>query len=104
MHPAFSVIFFTVTSGTGYGVLVFLALISLLNLEIFFDVNNNHIFAISTLIGLAMVALGLMSSSFHLANKKNAWRAFFRFKSSWLSKEAVFAVISFPVALLFIIS
>jgi DMSO reductase anchor subunit len=104
MHPAFSVIFFTVTSGTGYGVLVFLALISLLNLEIFFDVNNNHIFAISTLIGLVMVALGLMSSSFHLANKKNAWRAFFRFKSSWLSKEAVFAVISFPVALLFIIS
>jgi DMSO reductase anchor subunit len=104
MHPAFSVIFFTTTSGAGYGVLVFLSLLGLVNTESFFNPEVAEIFAMSGIFGLALVAFGLMASSFHLANKKNAWRAFFRFKSSWLAREAVFAVLSFPIALGFIAS
>jgi DMSO reductase anchor subunit len=104
MHPAFSVIFFTTTSGAGYGLLVFLALLGIVNTESLANQEIAQVFAISGLIGLGLVALGLMSSSFHLANKKNAWRAFFRFKSSWLAREAVFAVLSFPITLVFIAS
>ncbi len=104
MHPAFSVIFFTVTSGAGYGVLVFLGIIGLFIPEVFTEVGAPEIFLIGGAIGLGMVIIGLMSSSLHLANKKNAWRAFFRFRSSWLSREAIFAVVSIPVVLAFFAS
>ncbi len=102
MHPAFSVILFTVSSGMGYGVLVFSALIALLSKE---SVNHfSDALFTSTSFGLLCVVLGLISSTFHLANPKNAWRAFLRFRSSWLSREGVFAVLSFPIALIFIAS
>ena len=42
-----------------------------------------------------MVA-GLVSSTFHLANPRNAWRAMMRVRTSWLSREAVLAVVFFP--------
>ena len=46
---------------------------------------------VSVLISLVLISAGLASSSLHLANPKNAWRAFFRFKTSWLSREAALA-------------
>jgi DMSO reductase anchor subunit len=55
------------------------------------------------LIALLLITAGLLSSVGHLANPKNAWRAFFRFKTSWLSREGVFAVIFYPVAILYLI-
>ncbi len=57
-------------------------------------------------IGLAVVIFttGLMSSTFHLANPKNAWRSFTRFRSSWLSREAVFAVMLYPLILAYVAS
>jgi DMSO reductase anchor subunit len=102
MHPAFSVILFTVTSGMGYGILVFSALIALQSANPGGQLANTLL--ASTSIGLICVALGLISSTFHLANPKNAWRAFFRFRSSWLSREGVFAILSFPITILFIVS
>jgi len=48
---------------------------------------------------LALVA-GLASSSFHLTNPKNAWRAWMRFRTSWLSREAVLAVVVMVLAFL----
>jgi DMSO reductase anchor subunit len=44
----------------------------------------------------------LISSTLHLASPKNAWRAFSRFKSSWLSREAVFAILLYPSVLLYL--
>jgi DMSO reductase anchor subunit len=44
------------------------------------------------------VSIGLVSSTMHLANPKNAWRSFSRFRTSWLSREAVFAILLYPVA------
>ena len=45
------------------------------------------------------MSLGLLSSVLHLANPKNAWRSFSRFRTSWLSREAVFAGRLTPVVL-----
>lgn len=104
MHPAFSVIFFTVTSGMGYGLLFFSGLLVLLGrAETMIEPLANPL-VISGVLGLTLVIIGLLSSTLHLANPKNAWRAFFRFRSSWLSREGVFALLSFPIALLFISS
>jgi DMSO reductase anchor subunit len=47
---------------------------------------------------LVLVAAGLMSSTLHLANPKNVWRAVTRVRTSWLSREGVLALIFFPVA------
>ncbi len=98
MHPAISVIFFTVTSGAGYGVLAMLALTRLFGLDLALQSDQMMI----GLTGLGLVTAGLISSTFHLANPKNAWRSFIRFRTSWLSREAVFAIIFYPVSLLYI--
>ena len=50
-------------------------------------------------LALTLVAAGLASSVLHLAKPANAWRAFSRFRTSWLSREAVFATCLFPVAI-----
>jgi DMSO reductase anchor subunit len=97
MHPAFSVIFFTVASGAGFG------LFSLLFIADFFKLGgsfSNDQLVAGGLIALALVVFGLLSSTFHLANPKNAWRAFSRFRTSWLSREGVFAVVFMPLALI----
>ena len=101
MHPALSVILFTVTSGLGYGMLAFIALFVLLQPQLTLEANGINAIVSATGIGLVSVFIGLAFSALHLSNPKNAWRAFFRFRSSWLSKEGVFAVLSFPVAIAF---
>lgn len=101
MHPAFSVIFFTVASGAGFG------LISLLFIADFFKLgggfSREHL-VIGGLMAMGLIVFGLLSSTFHLANPKNAWRAFSRFRTSWLSREGVFAVAFMPLALIYLLS
>jgi len=99
MNPAFSVIFFTVTSGAGYGLLILLALSRITSLVPAITPGQTLAFG---LVGLLLVSAGLVSSTFHLANPKNAWRSFTRFKTSWLSREAVFAILFYPVSLLWL--
>jgi DMSO reductase anchor subunit len=99
MHPAFSVIFFTVASGAGFG------LFSLLFLADFFKLGggfNQDQLVAGGLIAMGLVVFGLLSSTFHLANPKNAWRAMSRFRTSWLSREGVFAIVFMPLALLYL--
>lgn len=98
MHPAFSVIAFTVMSGAGYGLFILLAMAGLFG---FAEVDAD-VALVGGLASLALITLGLMSSVLHLANPKNAWRAFFRFKTSWLSREGVFAVAFYPFALIYL--
>lgn len=99
MHPAFSVIFFTVSSGAGLGLFALLAIADLTGLG---GGLRNEYLLLGGLMALTMVAAGLLSSVFHLANPKNAWRAFSRFRTSWLSREGVFAMAFFPAALLYL--
>ena len=95
MHPAPSVIIFTTLSGLGFGLLAFLGL----------DipaVRGGSAFAFFV-IAYGLAVGGLLASTFHLGNKKNAIYAFSQWRSSWLSREgiaAVFTLLVFaPVAL-----
>ena len=97
MHPALSVILFTVLSGFGYGLFLSLALVDLFN-----QPTDARIFVSGSVIGLVLVTGGLLSSTLHLANPKNAWRAFSRFRTSWLSREGVFAILFYPPALAYL--
>ena len=99
MKPAVSIIFFTVSSGAGLGLLALIALCDTFAPE---SLPAEALWR-GALLGLALVAIGLASSVLHLANPKNAWRSFARFKSSWLSREAVFSAALFPVSGLYIV-
>lgn len=98
MHAAFSVIFFTVTSGLGYGLMTLLVVAYLSGFGAISEQNA----LIAGVAALVFITLGLLSSTFHLANPKNAIRAFSRFRTSWLSREGVFAVLFYPFALMFL--
>ena len=91
MHPAYSVIFFTTASGAGLGLLAWLGLGNALDL-----LPKSQWFGFFG-VGLAVVLLsaGLMSSTFHLGRPERAWRAFSQWRSSWLSREGVSAVLTY---------
>ena len=101
MHPAFSVIFFTVASGAGFGLFSLLFLADMFKLGGGFSQSQ---LVAGGLIAMGLVVFGLLASTFHLANPKNAWRAFNRFRTSWLSREGVFAVVFMPLALIYLAS
>ena len=87
MHPAISVIFFTVTSGAGFGLLTFIGL--------GVPMPSDGVWAfIAALLGGGLAVAGLISSTFHLGHPERAWRAFSQWRSSWLSREGVCAVIT----------
>ena len=97
MRPAYSVIIFTTASGAGYGLLVWLALTAL-----FHGPTANRWFAAAGfLLALALITAGLVSSTFHLGRPERAWRAFSQWRSSWLSREGVFSIATYPAAILF---
>jgi len=99
MHPAYSVIAFTTMSGAGYGLLALLGVLGasgLLPAERWFG------FAAFAL-ALALVTAGLLASTFHLGHPERAWRAFSQWRSSWLSREGVAAVIAYVPAGIFAI-
>ncbi len=81
MHPAPSVIVFSVFSGLGFGLLAFLG----------FGAVHSYSFALWVL-GYAFAIVGLLASTFHLGNPQRALKAFSQWRSSWLSREAWAAV------------
>ncbi|MBP7370796.1 MAG: dimethyl sulfoxide reductase anchor subunit [Arenimonas sp.] len=96
MNPALSVIFFSTLSGTGYGLWFWWAS-SLLGHNRDFGIKDY----LTLIIGAVFVMTGLLSSTMHLGRKERAWRAFSQWRSSWLSREGVCAVLCFlPAGLL----
>lgn len=95
MHPAPSVIIFTTLSGLGFGLFAFLGL----GLP---DVSGWVAFTFFAL-AYALSCAGLVASTFHLGNPKNAIYAFSQWRSSWLSREGIMAVVTLltfaPVAI-----
>jgi len=99
MKPAFSIIFFTVGSGAGLGLLALVALFDLVSP----DFLPSQAVWRSALLALILIAAGLASSTMHLANPKNAWRSLARVRTSWLSREAASALALFPAAGIYIV-
>jgi DMSO reductase anchor subunit len=52
-------------------------------------------------VGLGLVTIGLLSSTFHLGHPERAWRALSQWRSSWLSREGVAAVATYVPAILY---
>jgi DMSO reductase anchor subunit len=97
MHPALSIVFFTTASGAGFGLLALIGVAAPLGL-----VPQNPGFAFAALTAATVLALaGLLSSFLHLGRPERAWRAFSQWRSSWLSREGVLAVLTFVPATIF---
>src|ERR1044071_1359987 len=95
MHPAYSVIVFTTASGAGYGLLTGLSAAILMRL-----VPRDPMFGFFSLgAALALITIGLLTSTLHLGRPARAWRALSQVGTSWLSREGVAALITYlPVA------
>jgi sulfite dehydrogenase (quinone) subunit SoeC len=97
VNPAYSVILFTTASGAGYGLLALLGLVGLQHGQ-----STSPAFAMTALVfALGLVTIGLLSSTFHLGHPERAWRALSQWRSSWLSREGIAALVTYPVALTF---
>ena len=96
MHPAFSVIFFTTASGAGYGLLALVGVLAPLGLV----PTDGRFGAVALGLAFVLITAGLLSSTLHLGHPERAWRAFSQWRSSWLSREGVAAVLTYAPAVL----
>lgn len=97
MHPAFSVIFFTTSSGAGYGMLFWLGVLASAD-----ALPAERWFAPASLaLSIIFITAGLLASTFHLGHPERAWRAVSQWRSSWLSREGLVALLTYIPALLF---
>jgi DMSO reductase anchor subunit len=77
MHPAPSIVVFTVLSGLGLGMMIWAGL--------GFGPDSPWILGLAV---LGITGVGGFASVGHLARPDRAWRAFSQWRSSWLSREA----------------
>jgi len=85
MRPAFSVLFLTTLIGAGQGLFITLFFVELLagsGLTPGFFVGGS-------VLALAMLGLGGISSVFHLGHPERAWRAMTMWRTSWLAREGI---------------
>ena len=100
MRPTFSIILFTVLSGAGYGLWFLVALLLLAATLSGADTGDTlriwpSWFGSGLALGFVLVSIGLLSSLGHLGKPLRAWRAFSQWRSSWLSREGVSAVLTY---------
>jgi len=84
MHPAPSIVLFTVLSGLGLGQMVWLGL--------GLGPDDGLFRWLASALALALAGAGGLFSTGHLGRRENAWRAFSQWRSSWLSREACLMV------------
>jgi len=84
MHPAPSLIAFTVLSGLGFGLIFWLGL--------GFPYGDGWIAATFCALAIGLTSAGLLSSLLHLGQPARFLKAFSQWRSSWLSREAVLVV------------
>ena len=90
MHPSFSVVFFTACSGAGYGIWLWLGLL------VAAGQSPRPLPALVALgLGFVLVTAGLLSSTAHLGKPLRAWRAFSQWRTSWLSREGIAALLAY---------
>ena len=86
MHPAWSIIFFTSVSGLGLGLAGWIVLG-------FLDLSQFIVLLFVSGFTFGLIGAGLLSSTLHLGHPERAWRALSQWRSSWLSREGVLAVL-----------
>jgi DMSO reductase anchor subunit len=97
VHPAPSVIAFTTLSGAGYGGLFWLGLLAPVGMT-----PDSPMFGAVALIVLgALITGGLLVSTLHLGHPERAWRAVSQWRTSWLAREGVAALLTYVPAVLF---
>jgi DMSO reductase anchor subunit len=90
MHPALSVIIFTTFSGMGYGLFIWLCANILLGTP-----PSQDQVASGIALSFILVTIGLLSSTIHLGHPERAWRAFSQWRTSWLSREGIMAILTY---------
>ncbi len=109
MHPALSVIFFTTLSGAGYGLLAWLGVLLATtgnNLPASLPASAPTprwmiLVLVLLLLGGVLTSVGLLLSMLHLGKPQRAWRALSQWRTSWLSREGVMALVCFvPLVLM----
>ncbi|WP_394181946.1 dimethyl sulfoxide reductase anchor subunit family protein [Yoonia maritima] len=89
MHPAPSVIIFTTFSGLGFGLLFWLGIGAIVptGLSAFIWFTIAYVCAVG----------GLLASTFHLGRPERAIKAFSQWRTSWLSREGIAAVLALVI-------
>ncbi len=84
MHPAPSVIIFTSLSGLGFGLFAWLG----------FGIPSvtGWVAFVFFFIAYFLAVIGLLASTTHLGNPKNAIYAFSQWRTSWLSREGILSI------------
>jgi len=111
MRPTFSIICFTVLSGLGYGAWFLVGLGFAIgpvcgprSAPDAFGVTlalcqTPFVSSAGLLLAFVLVGAGLLCSLGHLGQPRRAWRALSQWRSSWLSREGVAALLTFVPAL-----
>ena len=90
MNPTPSVILLTTASGVGYGMLAWLGVLNALRL-----LPPSPVFGVASIfVALVLSAVGMVASLFHLGRPERAWRAVSQWRTSWLSREGVLALLA----------
>jgi DMSO reductase anchor subunit len=100
MKPAASILLLTTVTGFAYGLLAWIGA------YVFFGLSPaaTRLAVAGVGVALLLASVGLAASALHLGRKERAWRAFSQWRSSWLSREGVGAVLTYPVAILFVVA
>lgn len=100
MKPAGSILLLTTLTGFAYGLLAWIGAYACLGLLI----GARPLAIAGVALGLFLASIGLGASVLHLGRKERAWRALSQWRSSWLSREGVGALATYPVAILFAVA
>ena len=100
MRPAASILLLTTVTGFAFGLLAWIGAYTALGLL----PGEPHFAVTGIALGLFLASVGLGASLLHLGRMDRAWRSFSQWRSSWLSREGVGAVLVYPVAVLLVVA
>jgi DMSO reductase anchor subunit len=98
MRPAASILLLTTLTGFAYGLLAWLGLYAAAGAA----GADRTLILIGVGLVIVLATAGLATSALHLGRRERAWRAFSQWRSSWLSREGVAALFTYPVTLAFV--
>ncbi len=95
MRPSASVLLLTTLTGFGYGLLAWMGA----GIASQLLPPSRALVLSGVALSLALASAGLLASMLHLGRPERAWRALSQWRSSWLSREGVASLLTYPVAI-----